>query len=789
MTPPALLRKLLRDLWGMRGQALAIALVLASGVATYVGSSSTLESLQRTRAEFYQDYRFAEAFAVLERAPERLTHRIRALPGVQTAHTRIMGQATLEVGGFQQPVSAQIVSLPDHGQPPLNRLYLRAGRLPAPGHRDEVAVSEPFAEAHGLSPGGTLEAVINGRRRELTITGIALSPEFIYQIRPGALFPDYKRYGVLWMNRTPAAAAYDLNGAFNSVAVTLERGARAEAVIDRLDRLLDPYGGTGAYARADQLSHRYLAEEIRGIEATVETVPYLFLAVAAFLLNVVLNRLLARQRSQIALLKAFGYSNGAVARHYLGLVGLIVGLGAVIGTAAGIWMGQSLSALYREFFRFPFLTYVVDLGTVLTAVGVTAAAALAGTLAAVHRAARLPPAQAMQPEPPPRYRESWLERTGLRRLLDQPTRMILRHILSHPFKSAVSVLGIGLSVGILLVGTLQQSAIDHMIDVQFSQAQREDMTVTFYEPTSRDALYSLQAMPGVRLAEPFRQAPVRLVHEHRTERTAIQGFRPDAYLHRVLNEETEPISLPREGLVLSAFLADQLGVRAGDSLRVEVLEGARTVTRVPVAAVAQDFMGVSGYMALPALNRLLEEGRAVSGAYLLTDPDRRRAIFHELEEAPRVAAVGLQRTALESFYDTLAETILVFAAVNTVLAGIIAFGVVYNSARITLSERSRELASLRVLGYTRGETAYILLGELAILTLAAVPPGFLLGRAMAAAVVTAFQTEMYRFPLILKPDDYAFAALVVLVAGLLSGAVMAYRVFRLDMIEALKARE
>ncbi|HKJ88242.1 MAG TPA: FtsX-like permease family protein, partial [Gammaproteobacteria bacterium] len=384
---------------------------------------------------------------------------------------------------------------------------------------------------------------------------------------------------------------------------------------------------------------------------------------------------------------------------------------------------------------------------------------------------------------------SWLERVGPGRRLDQPTRMLLRHILRHPLKSTLSVLGIGLSVGILLVGTLQQTAIDYMIDVQFGLAQREDMTVTFYQATSRQALYDLRSMPGVRYAEPFRQVPVRLVHGHREKRTAVQGFLPHAHLHRVLDEDLQPISLPGTGLVLSDFLARELGVRAGDTVTVKVLEGARPTRRVPVASVARDFMGVSGYMALPALNRMLKEGRAISGVYLRTDPDQRQVIFNDLEEAPRVAAVGLQRTALESFYDTMAETILVFAAVNTVLAGIIAFGVVYNSARITLSERSRELASLRVLGYTRGETAYILLGELAILTLAAILPGFVMGHAMARAVVTAFQTEMYRFPLVLSSADYAFSALVVLVAGLVSGALMARRVYRLDMIGALKARE
>ena len=782
-------RKLLRDFRGLWGQALAIALVIASGVATFVMSLSTLDSLQLTQERFYRESRFAEVFASLKRAPQSLERRIREIPGVQQVETRVLAAVTLDISDFPDPVNGLLVSIPDQGVTLLNRLHLRQGRLIAPNRDDEVIVSEAFAEAHDLIPGDTLRAIINGRRKILSVVGIALSPEYIYPIQPGELFPDFKRYGILWMGRTPLSTAYDREGAFNDVILTLTTRASLQDVLDRLDELLEPYGGLGAYGRDDQLSYRYLSSEFEQLENMATVFPVIFLGVAAFLLNVVLSRLLSLQREQIAALKAFGYRNRDVSLHYLKLVLVIVLAGVLIGLVFGVWLGRGLSGLYIEVFRLPFLSYRLDFGVVAAAALISIAAAVLGTLHAVRRAALLPPAQAMRPEPPAAYRETWVERLGLKRLLSQPARMILRNLERQPIKALLSITGIAFACAILMVGSFQEDAVDYMINVQFGLSQREDLSVSFVEPASRRALYELKSLEGVDYGEPFRAVAARLRFQHRDYRTAIQGVAANGDLQRLLDVELNRIELPPAGVVLSDYLGKLLGVRPGDSLSVEVLEGSRPVRQVEVAALVSQYVGVAAYMEINALNRLLREGDAISGVYLTVDEPYQAEIYAALKEMPRVAGTVTRKNAIRNFYETMGETLLIFAFINTLLAGTIAFGVVYNSARIALSERSRELASLRVLGFTRGEVSYILLGELGLLTLLAIPPGFVIGRGLCAYLAVTMESDLYRVPLVTEPSTYAFAATVVLLSTCISGFLVWHQLTRLDLVAVLKTKE
>lgn len=784
----ALDRKLFRDLLGMKGQALAISMVVAGGVATYVFSASTLDSLRRTQARFYAEYRFADVFAQMRRAPESVRERVEAIPGVHTVQTRVSGPATLEMEGYRDPVSALIVSIPDGRQPQLNRLHLLAGRLPEPYRENEALVSSAFAEAHGIGPGASLRATIYGRRQQIVIVGVAVSPEFVFQLQPGAIVPEFKSYGIFWMNRTALEAAFDMDGAFNDLALSLERGARVQDVVMRLDPILAPYGGRGAHGREDQNSHRYLSEEFRQLENMAFLFPVIFLGVAAFLLNVVLARLMAVERGQIAILKAFGYTNASLAAHYLKLTAAIVLAGAALGLAAGTWMGSGMSQVYMKYYRFPYLEFAVRPAVVLTGALVSLAAAMAGTLHSVIRAASEPPAVAMQPAPPGRYRVSLLERLGGRRL-SQPTRMILRSIERRPIKSALSVLGVAMSAGILVLGGFFGDSVDYIVDAQFRQAQRDDLTVTFIEPVSGRALYSLVSLPGVRYAEPFRSVPARLRFEHRTYRTAVQGIEPDGRLRRLLDRELNRVTLPPEGVVITDYLASMLGIAPGDMLTVEILEGAREVRQTPVAGVVGEFVGVAAYMDRHALNRLMREGNAISGAYLAADGAALDRVFSELERMPVVAATAVRSRMLESFYETMAEQMLAFAFLNTLLAATIAVGVVYNTARIALSERSRELASLRVLGYTRGEVTFILLGEVAVLILGAIPLGLWIGRGLASGMAASLETDLFRIPLVITTQTYGFAALVVLLAAAGSALVVRRKLNQLDMVEALKTRE
>jgi putative ABC transport system permease protein len=785
----ALNRKLVRDLGHMWSQALAICLVMACGIATFVMSLCTLASLEQAQQTYYDRYRFAHVFAHLKRAPASLAERIAELPGVGQVQTRIVTDVTLDVPGLVEPAVGRLVSVPETASPTLNNLHLRQGRLVEKGRSGEVVVGEAFAEAHRLKPGDRITAILNGRKQSLRIVGIALSPEYVYSIREGEMLPDDKRYGVFWMGYTQLAAAFDMDGAFNDVALTLTPGASEPEVLRRLDRLTEPYGGIGAFGRTDQVSHKFVDNEMTQLRSMALIPPAIFLSVTTFLLNVVLARLISTQREQIATLRAFGYTRWEIGWHYLKFVTLLAAFGGILGTVLGAWLGRGLTELYTRFFRFPVFTFFLDAGVVGLAFGLSTCAALLGTFGAIWRASRLPPAEAMRPEPPAKYRPSLLERLGLHRFLSSTMRMIVRQLERWPTKALLTVTGIALAVGVLVLGNFVVDSVDYVIDFQFFLAQRQDVSIAFVEPTASRVLHEVQHLPGVRRVEPYRSLPARLRWGHRSRRLGILGLETRPQLFRLIDVAESEIQLPADGVVLSAKLAEVLNVGIGDKVVVEVLEGERPVREVVVAGLVRDFTTLGAYMALPAMHRMMREADTLSGTFLAVDGQAIDQLYRKLKRTPKVANVNIKRAALESFQKTLAENLLRMKTFNVIFASIIAFGVVYNSARISLSERGRELATLRVIGFTRTEISFILLGELALLTLIALPLGLLFGYGLSGLAIWALETETQRFPLVINSSTYAFAATVTMVAALISGLIVRRRVNQLDLVAVLKSRE
>ena len=716
--------------------------------------------------------------------------RIGDIAGVAQVETHVVVDVTLDVEGLSEPATGRLISIPARRRSMLNDIVIRRGRYIDGTRPDEVIVNEGFALAHNLTPGDTVTAVINGRRRDLEVVGFGLSPEFIYTIRPGELIPDNTRFGVFWMERRALASAFDMEGGFNDVTLSLMPGAREEEVIQQLDTLIESYGGFGAIPRALQLSHWSLSQELNGLQGVGQVVPLIFLSIAAFLLNVVLTRMVSVQREQIAALKALGYTNAAIGWHYTKWALAIALTGAVIGTAAGAAMGNAMMSIYNELFQFPALTYRLLPSVVTSGVLISLLADVLGAATAVRRAVRLPPAEAMRPQPPARYRVSLVERLGIQGLLSQPARIVLRNIQRQPVRSLASVTGIAFSVAMLIAGTFSLDAMDEMMDVQFSVAQHQDVTVTFVEAASAAARHELQRMPGVLTVESTRSIPARLRFGSRSRQLAISGLPEVPRLSRVLEvTDLSPVTLPPDGLVVSRKLAEILAIDRGDVVRVEVLLGARPVREVVVADVVKEYMGLSAYMEINSLRRLLRESETLSGGFITVDPSRLDALYRVLKATPVVAGVTLKGAALESFEETFAENINVMIFFNVLFAGIIACGVVYNAARMSLSERSRELASLRVIGFTRAEISSILLGELAVLTCVAIPAGLLVGYGLAALVVTLFDTELYSFPLAVAPRTYALSTLAVLTATVLSGLLVRRKLDSLDLVEVLKTRE
>ena len=783
----ALDRKLFRDLRLMRGQVIAIALVVASGVATVVTTRIAYESLVISQADYYGRYRFADVFAQLKRAPETLTGRIEAIPGVVSVETRIIAEVTLDVPGLPEPATGRLVSLPEARPPRLNAVHLRRGRHIE--QRDEVIASEAFAEANHLEVDDHVGAVLNGRWTQLRIVGIGLSPEYIFEIRGGDLFPDPKRFGVLWMSRADLGPPFEMEGAFNDVSLRLARDAHEEEVIERLDAILERYGGLGAFGRDAQISHQFISDEIKQNRVFGTVIPVIFLGVAAFLLNIALSRLVATQRDQIAVLKAFGYTHGAIAVHFLKFSFVAVLLGSILGTALGLWFGAQVLDLYRQVYRIPMLRFHPGISVVAIAIGVSAVAALLGALGAVQRALALTPAEAMRPAPPARFRPGWVERTGLIARLPTAGRMIWRNITRRPARAVLSTLGIALAVSILVVGHFFTVAITRMGDIQFRTVQREDITVMFHDPRAARVRHAIASLPGVLRSEPFRVVPANLRFEHSSRRVPLFGLEREGELRRVVGQDMRAVEIPPDGVLLTELLAQRLGVLPGQRITIEVLEGARPVRTVRVAATVDEVMGLQAYMDVRALWQLLRESGTVSGAYLRVDDLAAAGIQNKLKRMPAVAGATTRLATLASFENTLAGSMGIFTMVIGIFAGVIAVAVIYNAARIALSERSRELASLRVLGFTRAEVSWLLLGEQAALTLLALPLGFALGYRACQGFVLAYQWDLFRIPLVVGQATYLYAFGVTAIAAVASAFVVRRQLDGIDLVGALKERE
>lgn len=785
----ALNKKLLRDLWNIKGQMAAITLVMAAGIAVFVIMFGVLDSLRLTQNTYYDRYQFADVFSALKRAPESVAERITEIDGVSVVETRVVFGVTLQMDNMQEPATGKIISLPDTRKPLLNNLYLRSGRMLHPNEEDSVLVEESFFKAHKLELGDKVSVLMNGHKRKLSIRGVVLSPEYVYSIAPGALMPDGKRFGVFWMSRRSLEAAVNMKGAFNDLSIRAERDVSLESIQQNIDLVLKNYGGLISYSRKDQISNFFVENELKQLESLGLMAPIIFLSVAAFLINVVMSRQIATQREQIGMLKAVGYSDSEISLHYLKMVFVITGLGALIGLSLGAWMGAGMINMYTAFFHFPILKYSFSVEVMIFAVFFCTIAAVIGTLFAIRSAAKLPPAEAMRPESPAVFKATLLERLGVHRQLSFLSRIILRQLERRPVRSFLSALGMAFALSILVFSFFMEDSMDYLMDVQYDLTQREDVNISFVEARPYRALEEIKILPGVNRVEPIRMVSANLKHDHFSKRSAIMGLLPSPDLRRVINSNLQPVTLPQEGLVMNTKLAEVLHIKVGDILEVEVLEEKRPVLQIPIVAITQEFIGMGAFMDIRALSKALDESPKITGASISIDSNYSATLYRKLKDIPAIMGLNITSVLRKIFEAIMAENILKMVSTNIMFASFISFGVIYNTARIALSERGRELASLRVLGLTRREVAYLLFGELGIITILSIPLGIWIGKGMVNGMVASMSSELFRIPAYLSNSTYGYASAIVLTSAAISFYLVWRQVDSIDLVSAQKGVE
>lgn len=782
-------QKLAREIWRNRSQMLAIAFVIAGGVAVCLMSIFNYYSLAQTRDAYYQTHQFSEVFVHVTRAPMRLAQRVKDIENVARVDARIDSAVKIRLSGFDHPIQGKLLSLAEHQASQLNKLTLTKGRLPYANRDNEIIVIGSFVEAHDLALGDTLDMIVNGRWQRMTIVGVAESPEFIYVIPPGSMLPDFERYAVMWMPYQPLAAVMDMTGAFNSMQLKAKNAKDIPGLIEQLDKLFKPYGSTGAYDRDRHYSARIVEDELDQIKSMAIVFPGIMMSVAMFLISVVVGRMVGQERDVIGTLKAFGYRNLEIGLHYCKLITLIAAVGCLIGAAGGIGLGQAMVKMYSGYFRFPDLNYVLPWYWLIFVFTLTIAMSLLGAWRAIKLAVNLTPAEAMRPEAPPVYKKTMLETLALRIRFRQASLMILRQLERRPLRSLFSILGIAMATAIVVLGSFLFDSITVLVHSQFQRAQQADLFVSLIEEEAPKVVHEVSALPGVLYVEASRSIPIRLRAGHRHFRTDTMGLQADARLSKRLDKSLNSLPAMTDGLWINDYLAQTLQVRVGDSLVLEWLDGSDKQITIPLAGISEEFMGTRAYMNLDQLNRVRGNGERVNLLQVNVAPSQRTNVIQTLELMPGVAGLSERKAMLDAFFETVGKTFLSFTFFNAILGIVIAFGVIYNLVRLSLAERGRELASLRVLGYRKSELDHILIGELSLMLVIGIPMGWVIGKYLALGMATGLQTELFRIPLVISDRTLGLSASVVVLSALVSSLIAVFRISRLDLIAVLKTRE
>lgn len=781
-------RKLFRDLKRMGFQVVTIAVLILGGLSVLVSSWSSFQSLQKARDDFYQQFRFADVFADLVRAPESLSIEIAKIAGVERVETRIVKDGLIDVPGQVEPAMGRFISWRGDTQT-INLIHLRQGRMPRAHTDPEVVVHEAFASKHHLRSGDRLKVLMAGRQKTFVITGIGLSPEFVYALSPMIALPDDKHFGIFWMRQQDLESLAGMSGAFNSVQVKLSDTGQTEEVKRQLDMILRPFGNVQAFDRSKQLSNLFVEDEIRQQRVMAMIVPAVFLAVAIFILNIILSRLIDLHRPQIATLKSLGYSDWSLTGHYFQLVTIVLLVGIIPSIFIGAWIGRWYAQLYQDFFRFPSIDFNLSVSAVVICFLAGLVPGWLGAARALVRVFGLNPAEALRPPSPPRFHKGFLERWGFFANMNNFSKIIFRSLFFRPVRLVMNIVGMSLALAILINGSFWTDVINAVMSRQFHEMRREDLTVRLMHPKSVSVVSELSRLPGVIMLEGERTVAVRLQFKNFKKDIALMGWQKEAQLSRVLDEDGNLIKPIPGALLLSRYFETEAGLRAGDRVSLKVLSGEQRQFFAVVGGFVDDMIGQQAYVLKEDLHNWLQEKPAFDTIQMKVEPRYIEKIYLALKQKPEVAGINIRSLLLRSFTETVANMIITFTFILFVFAIALAGAVIYNSARIVFSERSWELASLRILGFEMRRTFELLFFDIGLQVLLSLGPGLLLGFWLSYFVTSMIHNETFKFPLVIEWSTYAGAVFTLLMTFLASGIFLYFKVRRLDFSEALKARE
>ena len=787
-------RKLLRELYQAKGLLLAITSIIAVGVMCYVSMQSAYHNLSRAKFDYYRQCRMADFWVDAKKIPLPELDAVAAIPGVSEIESRIRFFATVDLENVVAPLNGLVLSMPEVRKPTINDVVLRRGGYFTDRRANEVIVNDAFAREHRLGPGQSIHLLLNNRRQELFIVGTAIGSEFTYLLGPGSLVPDPEHFGVFYVKRGFAEEVFDFEGAANQVVGRLAPDVRdrPDDVLRRIETVLDPYGVASTTPLRLQASNQFLSGEIDGLGAFATVVPTIFLVVAALVLNVLINRLARQQRVVVGTLKAVGYSDGHVFRHFLKF-GLSVGvLGGLVGSGLGYLAAWGMTVAYRSFFEFPDLSSRFHWYTHGVGISVSLLCAICGTIYGARQMLRLHPAESMRPEPPRVGRRVWLERVSfVWTRLNSAWRLAFRDMARHRVRTGVGIFAAAMGAGLLTSGFLMVEATYFLLDFQFQRISRSDVDLQFADERGRDALEEVARLPGVDLAEPLLAVGCTFVHGPYRRKGGVTGVLPYARLTVPTDASGRKVQIPDSGVLVTRELASILHVRRGQRITMVPVRGERRPVELMVADVVDSYMGLVVYADIDYLSGLIGEEFAVTGAQLKLDGNAEHLtrLYRELKRLPGIQAVASQTDMVETLTKTVVDQQMIFIGVLVGFSGIIFFGSVVNASMVSLAERQREVATFLALGYDHWRLGAMFLRESMTTTLVGALVGLPLGYFLMVLTANSYENEMIRLPIVTAPWVWATTMILAVFFAAAAHAVVQWRIFKMNFTEALKVKE
>lgn len=785
-------RKLLRELNQSRWQLLAIAALITSGISCYVGLLSTYEDLERTRVAYYAECRMADFWIGLKKAPRSALDELAPLPGIADLRARIRFEITVNLDQVDHPVSGRLLSLPEQRQSVINGFVLRRGSYFTGESQREVIIDEAFADEHQLDPGDTLELLLNGRLELLSIVGTASSSEFTYLIGPGSLIPDPRTYGVFYVQQEFAESLYDFEGACNEVIGTVAPETDVTRLLIDIEERLDDYGVAAVVPLKDQVSHFMLVNEIVMGRKMAVTLSSIFLLVSALILNILMTRFVEQQRTIVGTLKAIGVRQSRITLHYMSF-GLAVGFaGSLLGCLAGNAMAGGLTSVYSQYYSFPVLEHEWSLRYSLEGTLIGMLASLSGCWRGVRAVARLHPAEAMRPAAPRRGHHILLERAPvIWTRLGFESQLVLRDLFRYRARTLAGLFASTMGAAMLLTALYYRDSLIHLVKFQYELVDRSDYQLVLRDETPGEVLDEIRQLPGVNHVEPSLAVACRLVNGHRSRRVSIIGIPADSQLNIPRTRAGIRIPIPESGLILDQRIADSLGLELGDPITMIPVRGDRTPRKTTLAQITHGYLGTTIYAQIDELNRLIHEQQTLNLVLVKSDPavDINRQFKQELKTLPALQALNDTRQARQNLEFEIIRNLNVMTWWLIFFSGLIFFGSIINSTLVTLSERAREIATLRVVGYQMQDVGRLFLREILWINLTGSLLGLPVGYALSAVSAEAFSSDLFRMPLKIEWTTWLLTPTLSLVFCLLSHQIVERRLKHMDWRSALMIKE